>query len=417
MQDVIGEAGKTPQGDRSIEVTQHGNRPAAAPNFCIGRIANQGEDAVAADQPGKGAAGHIPAADDQDFLHRGILADNEGKQMSYRITVTPSGKSFDADPDETVLSAALRQGLVLPYGCRDGACGSCKGKVVCGEIEDGKAKPPALSDADRAAGFTLFCCAFAQSDLTLECKTVRAANDIPVKTLPTRIEKLERLAPDVIELHLRLPAIERMPFLAAQYVVILPEAGNRSSLSLANAPHDDAFLQLHIRHVPGGLFTDQVFSTLKVRDILRINGPHGSFTLREESEKPMVLVAGGTGFAPIKSLVEHAFHEACQRPMVLYWGAKAKTDLYQDDLPLRWAAKHPQFRYVPVLSEARPEDRWNGRSGLVHAAVMADFPDLSGYEVYACGAPAMIEAARRDFTVGCCLPEEAFFSDAFTFSN
>ena len=215
----------------------------------------------------------------------------------------------------------------------------------------------------------------------------------------------------------RLPATERFQFLTGQYVDILLKDGKRRSFSLANAPHDDAFLQLHIRLVPGGLFTEHVFNGRKERDILRLNGPHGSFTLREESDKPMILLAGGTGFAPLKSLIEHALHEACQRPMVLYWGARAVVDLYLADLPRRWAAEHPHFRYVPVLSEPQPEDAWAGRTGLVHQAVMTDFPDLSGHEVYACGAPAMIDAARRDFTARCRLPEEAFFSDAFTFST
>ncbi len=337
--------------------------------------------------------------------------------MSYRITVQPSGRSFEAEADETVLAAALRQGLLLPYGCRDGACGTCKGKVLSGQVEDGKAQAQALPDSERAAGLTLFCCAYPRSDLNLECRTVRAANEIPVKTLPARIEKLDRPAPDVIEMHLKLPASERLQFLAGQYVDILLKDGRRRSFSMANAPHDDTFLQLHIRHVPGGLFTGQLFSTLKARDILRINGPHGSFNLREESDKPMVLLAGGTGFAPIKSLIEHAFHENCRRPMALYWGARARIDLYRNDLPERWAAERAGFSYVPVLSEPTAEDAWDGRTGLVHQAVMADLPDLSGHEVYACGAPAMIDAARRDFTSCCGLPEEAFFSDAFTFSS
>ena len=185
---------------------------------------------------------------------------------------------------------------------------------------------------------------------------------------------------------------------------------------MANAPHDDACIQLHIRHVPGGLFTDQVFSGLKVRDILRLNGPHGSFYLREKSAKPMVLLAGGTGFAPIKSLVEHALYEGSTRPMTIYWGARAKADLYLPDLPAQWAAAHPHIRYVPVLSEPAAGDAWSGRTGLVHQAVMADFPDLSGHEVYACGAPAMIEAAKRDFTGLCRLPEDAYYADSFTYS-
>jgi CDP-4-dehydro-6-deoxyglucose reductase len=334
--------------------------------------------------------------------------------MSFAITVQPSGRQFAAEADETILDAALRQGLTLPYGCKDGACGSCKGKVVAGSVDHGKAQ--ALKDDERAAGMTLFCCARAQSDLVIESRQITAAGDIPVKTLPARIEKLERLAPDVIALHLKLPASERLQFLAGQYIDILMKDGRKRSFSLANAPHDDALLQLHIRHVPGGAFTDHVFAAMKVKDILRFNGPHGSFFLREESDKPMILLAGGTGFAPIKAIVEHAIAEDCRREMIIYRGARARIDLYMDDLPRTWAATHPNIRYVPVLSEATADDAWSGRTGLVHRAVMADWPDLAGHQVYACGAPGMIDAARQEFTATCRLPAEEFFADAFTFA-
>ena len=337
--------------------------------------------------------------------------------MSHQITVQPSGRQFAAESGETILDAALRQGFTMPYGCKDGACGSCKGKVLAGAVDHGKAQPHALKDDEKAAGMALFCCAKAQSDLTLECKQLTSATDIQVKTLPSRIEKLERLAPDVIEMHLRLPASERLQFLAGQYIDILLKDGKRRSYSLANAPHDDAFLQLHIRHVPGGLFTGQVFSTLKVRDILRFNGPHGGFYLREDSDKPMILLAGGTGFAPIKAIVEHAIAEKCQRPMYIYWGAKARVDLYQNSLPERWAAENAHISYIPVLSEPAAGDDWSGRTGFVHRAVVDDFPDLSAHQVYACGAPVMIDAARGDFVKLCKLPEEEFFADAFTFST
>jgi CDP-4-dehydro-6-deoxyglucose reductase len=335
--------------------------------------------------------------------------------MRYQITVQPSGRQFAAEGDETILDAALRQGLLIPYGCKDGACAACKGKVLCGEVDHGPAQAHALNEADKAAGLTLYCCARPLSDLEIECRQLRSATDIPVKTLPGRIEKFERLAPDVIEIHLRLPASERLQFLAGQYIDILLKDGKKRSFSLANAPHDDAVLQLHIRHVPGGLFTEQVFTTMKVRDILRFNGPHGSFFLREDSTQPMILLAGGTGFAPIKAIVEHALAEGCSRPMHIYWGAQARVDLYQDALPTRWAAEHAHVHYTPVLSNAAEGDAWTGRRGLVHHAVLADFPSLADYEVYACGSPAMIDAARRDFlTQG--LPEEAFYADAFTFS-
>ena len=337
--------------------------------------------------------------------------------MSHQITVQPGGRQFVAEPGETILDAALRQGLTLPYGCRDGACGSCKGKVLAGRVDHGTAQPPALTDEDQAAGMALFCCARARSDLTLECRQSGSATDIPVKTLPARIERMERLAPDVMVIHLKLPASERLRFLAGQYVDILLRDGRKRAFSLANAPHDDALLQLHVRHAPGGLFTDQVFSSLKVRDILRINGPHGSFHLREDSPKPVILVAGGTGFAPIKAIVEHAIAEKCARPLHIYRGARARVDLYLNALPEQWAAEHANIGYVPVLSEAATGDDWTGRSGLVHQAVLADFPDLSGHQVYACGAPAMIDAARQDFATIGKLPEDEFFADAFTFST
>lgn len=336
--------------------------------------------------------------------------------MSHQISVTPSGHKFVAEADETILEAALRQGLTMPYGCRDGACGACKGKVLSGSVDHGKAQAHALNDAEKAAGLTLFCCAKAQSDLSLECKQVTSATDIPVKTLPSRIEKLERLAPDVIEMHLRLPASERLQFLAGQYIDILLKDGKRRSFSLANAPHDDALLQLHIRHVPGGLFTEQVFSSMKLRDILRFNGPHGSFYLREDSTKPMIFLAGGTGFAPIKALVEHAIAENCARRIYVYWGAKARVDLYMPSLPEQWPAAHQNISYIPVLSEPAENDQWHGRTGLVHQAVTVDHENLADFQVYACGSPGMIEATKRDF-IAAGLPEDEFFADVFSFST
>lgn len=337
--------------------------------------------------------------------------------MSYQITVQPSGREFAAEADETLLDAALRQGLTLPYGCKDGACGVCKGKVLEGSVDYGTAQLHALKDEEKAAGLALYCCAKAKSDLIIECKQLGSVNDIPVRMLPSRIEKMEKLAPDIIELHLRLPASERLQFWAGQYIDILLKDGKRRSFSLANGPENDDLLQLHIRHVPGGLFTEQVFTTMKVRDILRFEGPHGSFYLREDSNKPMILLAGGTGFAPIKAIVEHAIAEKCERPIHIYWGAKARVDLYQNALPERWAAEYPNIEYVPVLSEPAADDAWNGRTGFVHLAVLADFPDLSGYQVYACGSPTMIDVARRDFVSRCRLPEEEFFADPFTFST
>jgi CDP-4-dehydro-6-deoxyglucose reductase, E3 len=337
--------------------------------------------------------------------------------MGFQISVQPGLRSFQAEPGEALLDAALRQGLMMPYGCRDGACGTCRGKVLNGQVDHGKAQSHALTDADRSAGLALFCCASAQSDLTIECREMRSTQDIPVKTLPARVQKLTRAAPDVMLMELKLPASERLQFFAGQYIDILLKDGRRRAFSLANAPHDDGCLQLHIRLVPGGHFTEHVFNTMKERDILRFNGPHGSFFLREESEKPMLLVAGGTGFAPIKAMVEHAIAERTKRPMAIYWGGRERADLYLLALAEKWALEQPGIRFVPVLSDTPQCEKWTGRIGFVHAAAMQDFPDLSGHQVYVCGSPAMVAAARRDFVGQCRLPENEFFADSFEFAN
>jgi len=332
--------------------------------------------------------------------------------MPSQITIQPSGHVFQAAPGETVLEAALREGYRLPYGCRNGSCGSCKGKVAAGVVDHGKSQDSALPAAERAAGLALFCQAQPRSDLIIECREIGAVKDIPVKTMPCRVQSLELVAPDVMRIRLRLPASERLQFLAGQYIDILLKNGTRRSLSLANPPHDDGLLELHLRNY-GGPFSIHVFTQMKEKDILRFEGPLGTFYLREDNEKPAVLVAGGTGFAPIKAIIEHAIHHKIKRPLLLYRGARRTADLYLDELPAAWQREHG-ITYVPVLSDAGLEDDWTGRCGLVHEAVMADLPDLSGHEVYACGAPAMIEAARRDFLARCSLPEAAFYADAFT---
>jgi CDP-4-dehydro-6-deoxyglucose reductase, E3 len=334
--------------------------------------------------------------------------------MTHQITLRNTDHRFPIEDGESVLQAALNAGLVLPYGCRDGACGSCKGKLIEGQIDYGHYSEKALSAEDRNRGYALFCQAKAQSDLVLEAREVRKAGDIQVRKLPARVHKLERVADDAVIVHLKLPANERVQFLPGQYIDILLKDGTRRSFSMANAPHDDEFLQLHIRHVPGGTFTDHVFKTMKEREILRFEGPFGTFFLREESEKPVVFVASGTGFAPIKAIIEAAFKRGIARPMTLYWGARRPKDLYLNALAESWAAEHSGFKYVPVVSEALEEDRWQGRTGFVHRAVMEDFPDLSGCQVYACGVPIMVDSARRDFIQSCALPENEFFADSFT---
>jgi CDP-4-dehydro-6-deoxyglucose reductase len=336
-----------------------------------------------------------------------------------QITIKPSDHSFECNADETVLQAAMRADLMIPYGCRNGACGTCKGKVLAGDIDYGSYQTSTLTEDEKRMGFALFCSARPLTDLVIEVREVRRAGDIQIRRLPCRVESIDKPAPDVAIVKLKLPANERLQFLAGQYIDLLLKDGHRRSFSLATPPHADELLELHIRHVPGGLFSDALFTQYKGREILRFEGPLGTFYLREESDKPIILVAGGTGFAPIKALIEHALHHAIQetRPMVLYWGARAKRDLYLPDLPGRWQAAHAGgFTYIPVLSEPQPEDAWPGRTGFVHRAVLDDFADLSGYQVYACGGPAMVDAARRDFTTLRGLPVEEFFADSFTYA-
>jgi len=336
--------------------------------------------------------------------------------MSYTITVLPGGARFVAAPGKSILDAALDAGVALPYGCRNGACGSCKSRLIAGNIDYGDYQESGLSEAERRVGWALLCCAHPRSDLTIECREPDAAGGLPVRRMPCRVETMRRLAPDVMLLALRVPANERMQFRAGQYIEFVLKDGARRAFSIANAPHDDAVLELHVRRIPGGLFTTRVFETMRAHEILRFEGPLGSFTLREGSVKPVILLAGGTGFAPIKAIVEDALHHGTNRRMSLYWGARRPQDLYLRELPERWAREHPDFAFVPVLSEPQAEDAWRGRSGLVHEALMEDFPDLSGHQVYASGAPGMIEAARRDLLAPCALPADEFYADAFTFA-
>ncbi len=337
--------------------------------------------------------------------------------MTFTITVAPSGRIFEAQPEETLLAAGIRQGIGLPYGCKDGACGSCKCKKLSGTVVHGPHQAKALSADEEAAGYVLTCCGVAHSDVALESRQVTDAGAFPIKKMPVRVSSLERASHDVIVMRLQLPAADTFRYHAGQYVEFLLAGGDRRSYSMANAPHTQegqAWMELHLRHMPGGKFTDQVFGTLKEKDILRIEGPYGSFYLREDSDKPIILLASGTGFAPIKAILQHMHVKGIQRPATLYWGGRRPADLYQLDWLTAQAAAMPNLHVVPVISDALPEDAWTGRTGFVHQAVLQDHPDLSGHEVYACGAPIVVESAREQYSAQAGLPPEAFFADSFT---
>jgi CDP-4-dehydro-6-deoxyglucose reductase len=337
--------------------------------------------------------------------------------MSFTITVQPAGVRFEVARDEPILRAAIRQGVGLPYGCRDGACGSCKSRLLEGRVIHGAHQIKALSPVEEEAGFILTCCAAPQTDCVVEARTVPGAGEFPVQKMPARVNTIERVAPDVVLLKLQLPANVQLKYHAGQYVEFILRDGSRRSYSMANAPHTLAAapgIELHLRHMPGGRFTDHVFGAMKEKEILRLEGPFGSFFLREDSDKPIVLLASGTGFAPIKAIIEHMRFKGIERRAVLYWGCRTKADLYLHAWAEQAAAEMAHLAYVPVLSEPLPQDAWSGRTGFVHEAVMADLPDLSGHQVYACGAPVMVEAAQRDFVARCGLPSEEFYADSFT---
>ena len=337
--------------------------------------------------------------------------------MSFSVTVQPSGRAFIVDGDETLLAAAIRQGVGLPYGCKDGACGSCKCKKLEGTVTHGAHQLKALSPEEEAGGFILTCCGIAHSDVVIESRQVTDASAFPVKKMPSRVSSLVRVSHDVMVLRLQLPTGELFKYHAGQYIEFLLRDGERRAYSIANAPHtqaDNPSAELHIRHMQGGKFTSHVFSAMKEREIMRVEGPYGSFFLREDSEKPMVLLASGTGFAPIKALIEHMQFKGLTRTAVLYWGGRRPADLYMNDWIQAKLAAMPNLSYVPVISDALPEDLWSGRTGFVHEAVLEDFPDLSAHQVYACGAPIVVDSARSDFTALAGLPPEEFYADAFT---
>ena len=335
---------------------------------------------------------------------------------AFQISVQPSGRAFSANAGETILAAAIRSGVGLPYGCKDGACGSCKCKKLSGAVHHGDHQSKALTADEEAAGLVLTCCAQPLTDVVLESRQVTDESAYPVKKMPVRVAALEKKSHDVMQVRLQLPAADTFRYHAGQYIEFILRDGARRAYSMANAPHTQAEapgVELHIRHMPGGKFTDHVFGAMKEKDILRVEGPYGGFFLREDSDKPMVLLASGTGFAPIKAIIEHMRHKGITRPATLYWGGRRPADLYQSAWIEEQLASMPNLSYVPVISDALPEDAWTGRTGFVHRAVLEDTPDLLAYEVYACGAPIVVESAKHDY-LAAGLPEEAFYADSFT---
>ena len=335
--------------------------------------------------------------------------------MSFKVIVPASGHEFSVEQGETILEAALRQGIGLPYGCRNGACGKCAGELISGEVSYAN-ELSSLALDQRKLGKTLFCQACPQSDIEIKVREISTGRDLEIKTLPCRVESMELLTHDIMKLELKLPETERLQFLAGQYIEFLLKDGKRRAFSIANAPHDDKFIELHIRHVPDGQFGDYVFDGMKVKELLRLEGPLGSFYLREESDRPVIMMGGGTGFAPLKGMLEHAFHIQLGRPIHLFCGVRARKDLYMDEMVNGWLQQYDNLKYTPVLSEPHAEDNWQGKTGFVHEAIIEEYPDLSGYDVYLSGPPPMIKAGMEAFYAHG-LPETQIYSDSFEYSD
>lgn len=337
--------------------------------------------------------------------------------MTFRVQLHGSQKQFSVEPDETLLEAALGQDIALPYGCQSGGCGACRARVIEGNVSY-EYDPPALNAQEKAAGFALLCQARANSDLIIQVDELPDHHAIQVRNMPVRVERREKLCHDVMALWLKLPKGEILEFLPGQYLDILMRDGRRRSFSIANSPENfrsTGLLELQLRFVPGGRFTEHVFNDMGDRAMLRVEVPLGGFYLREDNDRDTILVAGGTGFAPLKSIVEHIAEKTPERRIDLYWGARSRRDLYQHELALQWQNELPHFQYTPVLSEPRPEDSWQGRQGFVHQAVCEDYPGMADLDVYMSGPPVMIEAGRTAFAAQGLLPEHLFF-DTFDYA-
>lgn len=331
--------------------------------------------------------------------------------MSYQITLQPSGHHFTVEEGERILSAGLAAHLRMPYGCRMGTCRSCRGKVVSGNIELGDAHPTYLPQSQRDEGYALLCQATARSDLVINLEELPQLAE--PREAPVIVKELTRHTDDVMIVTLRVPLHLNMRYAPGQYVDLLLGGGMKRSYSIANPPLDGTVdLQFHIRHLPGGAFTERLFGGMKPREKLQIEGPLGAFFLRD-SDKPALLIASGTGYAPIRAILLHSLPQKTGRKMVLYWGGRRLRDIYMFEEAMALAEQYPDFSFIPVLSEPDAPDEWTGRTGFVHSVAMQDLPDLSSWQAYACGTPAMVEAARTEFSAICGLPQEQFFADSF----
>ena len=341
--------------------------------------------------------------------------DTVGNQLKQTVRIEPQGRVIEAGVDQTILDAALAAGLNLPHSCKSGHCASCRARLITGQIAYPRDRRPlGLSESEASTGHILLCQARARSALTIEARVVGRIGEVEIKTLPCRIERMLRKSADVMQVFLRLPAVEPLLFQPGQYLDVMLADDERRSFSIASPPHDAALIELHIRHAPAGKFTSELFERTGAGALLRIEGPLGQFAYRP-SAAPLLLVAGGTGFAPMKSILRHVLETGIDRPVHLYWGARSSSDLYEDELVLDWVRRYPQLRYVAALSDVPATNHPHERLGWVHDAVLADYADLSGIDIYAAGPPALVHAVRESFPAHQADPQRIFF-DSFDYA-
>jgi len=334
----------------------------------------------------------------------------------HKVRIEPHGRTITVAADRPVLEGALAAGLNLPHSCKSGHCASCRVRLRSGQIEYlSGVVPVGLTAQEAQAGNILLCQARALSDLVVEARLIASVTEVDIKTLPCRIARLTPLAPDVMQVLLRLPAVETLRFHAGQYLDVLLDGGRRRSFSIANPPHDSDLLELHIRRVAGGAFTERLFTGSTTGSLLRIEGPLGQFVYTQ-GQGPLLMIAGGTGFAPLKSMLRHVLEGGVNRPIHLYWGARHAQDVYEENLVLGWVRQYPQLRFTVVLSEATETKAAHHRLGWVHEAVLADHPSLAPFDVYAAGPPALVEAIRSSFPKRG-VREDRLFFDSFDYSS
>ncbi|MCY1272217.1 CDP-6-deoxy-L-threo-D-glycero-4-hexulose-3-dehydrase reductase [compost metagenome] len=342
----------------------------------------------------------------EQTLERPGVAAEARSHAEHRITFAPAGVTLDCAPGQSVLETALGAGFFPKHSCRRGECHAC-----CAPIKSGSVSyPEGFEPEGVPEGHCLTCMARPEGDVVIEAPEVSAVPGRRVVQAGARVLSADRVSHDVTVVRLQVPPNAGFDFKAGQYCDVLLRDGTRRSYSMANAPDGSGTMEWHVRALPKGRFSTHVYQALKPRDMLRVEGPFGAFVL-SEADKPVILLASGTGYAPIASLMKTHGQALQARGAVLYWGGRRREDLYAIDEAQKWDALAARLRFVPVLSE--PDADWQGRSGFVHEAVAHDFPDMSGLEVYACGNPLMVDAARATFTRDHALPDGSFFSDAF----